>query len=293
MVEKRGNMKLNNKKKRLETRYIVIIAIIGLTIFIGLSSFIINDKRNLTPIEGTAKDIIILLQRIVYAPFRFIDNSIRNYNDMKRVYKKYKDIDNLDSKSKLIEEENKELKKEINNMKLLLDLNNTLTDYNIINATIVNRDVGDWFNTLTLDKGTSSGIKKDMAVITDKGLIGRVIKTTSFTSEVKLITTNDINSKISVSINSKDHTTYGILSGYDAINNTLLIDGIIDDINIKRGDSVTTSGLSNLFTKGIIIGTVDSVISSEYGISRTIRVKPCATFNDIRYASVVLKKRSD
>jgi rod shape-determining protein MreC len=187
----------------------------------------------------------------------------------------------------LLEEENEELKRSLNELKETLNLNNLITEYSVINATVINRNVGNWYNTLTIDKGEKSGIKNDMVVITNKGLIGKVIKTTFYTSDIKLISTPDLNSKISVGITSNGIVTYGLLSGYDRSNKQLLVTDIIDNTIIKGGDKVTTSGLSNLFPKGIIVGSVAKIKSDDFGISKTIMVTPAADLNNLIYVSVL------
>ena len=77
-----------------------------------------------------------------------------------------------------------------------------------MNASVISRNVGYWFNTITINKGSHSGVEKDMVVINSKGLIGRVIKTTSFTSDVRLITTSDTNNKISVHVSNGSDNLY-------------------------------------------------------------------------------------
>jgi rod shape-determining protein MreC len=172
---------------------------------------------------------------------------------MKRIYQKYKDVDKVESKASLLETENKELRGSLEELKKTLELNELITDYDTINASIINRNVGEWYNTLTIDKGEKSGLKPEMIVINNSGLIGIIIKTTFYTSDVKLITATDLNNKISVSITSGDVITHGLLSGYDNKQKHLIITDIVDNTTISVGDKVITSGLSDLYPRGIII----------------------------------------
>ena len=90
-----------------------------------------------------------------------------------------------------------------------------MTEYKPINATILSRNKSYWFNNLTIDKGKKDGIKKDMAVVTKKGLVGKITKVSFTSSEVKLITSDDINFKVSISIKANGTDNYAILNGYD------------------------------------------------------------------------------
>ena len=84
------------------------------------------------------------------------------------------------------------LKEDINELKSLQNISNVLTDFDYINATIIERNRDYWFNTFTINKGKIDGIEVDMAVVDQNGLVGRISKVRKNTSDVKLITTNDV-----------------------------------------------------------------------------------------------------
>ena len=280
-------MRLNGRKKRVEKKYVILTVIVGVCIAIGIMSLIVRDDRQLSFVEKGIKDVVIKVEYVLYTPVRLVTNKIENYKDMKRIYQKYKDVDIKESKATLLEEENKELQNSLKQLKDALDLKTLITDYDEINATVINRNIGNWYNTLTIDKGSKSGIKTDMIVITKSGLIGKVIKTTYYTSEVKLITTSDLNNKISVGITTDTTVTYGLLSGYDINSKQLIVSDIVDNTTIKVGDKVATSGLSELFPKGIIVGVVSKIETDEFGISKRVKVTPSADFNNLQYVTVL------
>jgi len=280
-------MKLNSRKKKIETKFVILGIILIACFAVGILSLTVKDNRAFTTVEKYAKDVGVGIQNVLYMPFRFVTDKIDNYKEMKMIYKKYKNISDIESKAILLEEENKELKSSLDELKGVLNLNKLITDYKAINATVINRNVGNWYNTLTIDKGEKNGLKVDMVVITNEGLIGKITKTSFYISEVKLITTPDLNNKISVGVVTDTTTTYGLLSGYDKNTKELSVVDIVDDTTIKVGDKVITSGLSNLFPKGIIVGTVSKLEIDEFGISSLVKVNPVADFNNIRYVTVL------
>jgi rod shape-determining protein MreC len=287
-------MKLNKNKPKLEFRNLIIVGLIVFTFIIVIFSYVINDNRSLTTIEKGIKDTSLSFQKVLYTPFRYIGNRINNYQKMKHVYLNYKTDESKLSRYDLIVEENNDLKREIEAMKSLLDINTTYTGYDIINASVINRNVGYWFNTLTIDKGSNHGLKNDMAVIVNQGLIGRIIKVSSYTSDVKLVTTKEIDSKISVAIVNQDNQlTYGLLSGYKSDTKYLLVEQIIDDSLIRVGDVVITSGLSHIFPKGIIVGKVELIKADDFGISKTAFLSSNVDFNDIRFVSILKRKNTN
>ena len=167
-----------------------------------------------------------------------------------------------------------------------------MSEYTYINATVINRNIGYWYNTLTIDKGSKNGIKQGDAVITNKGLIGRIIGVSNFSSTVKLLTTTEINNKISIKVTSSDGKHYGLLSGYDLNNNIYRIEGITNADNIKNGDLVTTTGLTDYFPSGILIGYVSRIVKDEYDLNSIIEVKPSVSFNDFSIVTI-LNRRVD
>lgn len=182
-----------------------------------------------------------------------------------------------------------ELKDEVSELKKLNNIKFTLTDYNNINATIIERNREYWFNSLTINKGKSDGINIDMAVIDSNGLIGRISSVTSNTSTVKLITTNDVNNKISGVISYNDKKIFGIINGYDKENN--LLHFIINNYeDIPKDKVVTTTGMGGVFPSGIIIGKVFDTIKKEDDVTNIVRIKPISNIEGDKYVSILQRK---
>ena len=139
---------------------------------------------------------------------------------------------------------------------------------------------------------TPKGIKEDMAVITGSGLIGKINRVGSSTSEVKLITTNDANHKISVMIKTNDETIYGILSGYDSNKNTLQVTSVNKTIEIEENAKVYTSGMGGIFPSGILIGSVKGSIPDRYDVSKIIEITPSADISNTRFVNVLKRTES-
>ena len=183
-----------------------------------------------------------------------------------------------------------ELQKEVTELKSTLDLNATLSEYTYVNSTVVNRNIGYWYNTLNIDKGSKNGIREGDAVITPEGLIGKITSVSNFSSTVKLLTSDEISNKISVKINSNDKYFYGLLIGYDKEKNIYNIEGITDSSSIKEGDLVTTTGLTDYFPSGILIGRVSKIVKDEYDLNSLVEVKPSVNFEDISIVTVLNRK---
>ena len=278
-------MRKNNLKYMIISIIVVIIALIGL-------SSIMGDNTDLDFFSKSIKDTGTFISKIVSSPVKFVKDKIKESDDKKDLYKKYKKLKNKIEKTELYYAEIQELQKEVSELKSTLELNATLSEYTYVNATVVNRNIGKWYNILNIDKGSKNGVKKGDAVITNSGLIGRIIKVSNFSSTVKLLTSDEISNKISVKI-VNNNKYYGLLEGYEKERNVYFISGITMPDEIKEGDMVTTTGLTDYFPSGILIGHVSKIVKDEYDLNSVIEVSPSVNFDDISIVTILNRKAKE
>ena len=272
-------------------KYYPIIVLVIVSAMLLLFSVIINDKRNLTIIEKIFKDTTLSINTLAMKPINVLEDKIKEYNSKQKLYEKYEKLSEKYSKVELMETKYEEAKKEINDLKKVLNLNNTLSENSYMNATVITRNIGYWYNNITIDKGEKDGVKKDMAVITNDGLVGTVIKTYNLNSTVKLLTTSYTNNKISVKIKiGENEYLYGLLTGYNKEKKCFIVEGISENTDIKKGSIITTTGLGNGLPSGILIGRVESISKDNFDLARTVLVKSSVDFDDISYVTVLKKE---
>jgi len=190
----------------------------------------------------------------------------------------------LNKKMYALLEENNRLKEEIGLNERLRDLLKFKEEspYPVVAAKILSLNgfgTGEnWTRTLTLDRGTISGIMVDMPVVSTQGVIGRVIETLKHTSTVLLLT--DPRSDIDVIIQRT--RIHGIVEGGS---DKLILKYIRQFDDVETGDMVVTSGLSGIFPKGLQVGMVTRVEKGEDNIFRYIEVNPST---DLRRLEEVL-----
>lgn len=284
---------LGRKKKMTSKKYVFIGVVILIIILLIIFSFTLKEDRKLNPVESFLRDTLSYAEKIVTYPFSYITTKTREYNKLKDVNEENDILETSLDRIDAIETENVELRRQIDALKNELNIDYALTDYEYLNATVTSRSVGYWYNTITINKGSYNGIKKDMVVINGKGLIGRVIKTSTFTSDVRLITTSETNNKISVHISNGDNNLYGLINNYDYSKNLLEVEGISNTKDVDIGDFVYTSGLGGIFPSGILIGSVSEITTDSYDLAKIIKVKPSADFSNINYVSVLKRKDSE
>ena len=275
------------KRKRNSKIKILIFIIIIIAIMLALSSHIISDKKKLNFFEKAIKDSGSFIEKIAYIPVDFVKNKINFLIEKDKIYNKYIKLKKKVEKTDIYYDQIKELQKENAELKSELELNSTLSEYTFVNSTVVSRDIGYWYNTLTIDKGKKNKVKLGDAVITNEGLIGKISSVSNFSSTVKLLNNDEILNKISIKIEHDNEYYYGLLIGYDINLNVYKIEGNVELNKIKEGDIVTTTGLTDYFPSGILIGKVKRVVMDEYDLNSIVQVTPSVNFNNISIVSVL------
>ena len=277
--------KKNIKKSRL---LIIIIAIIIITLLFFSST--LKPGRKQTKLQSFVKDTITSTEKIVSSSFKFIFDIVDDFKNLKSVKKKYQallpQVERIDS----LTAENIELRKQLDALKKELQIENTLNEYEYLNATVISRNIATWYNTITIDKGTYNGVTTDMVVVRRSGLIGKVISTTTFTSDVRLITTSDTNNKISIRISDGKNSVNGLIKNYNYKTGLLEVEGISNTEKINPDAYVYTSGLGGIFPSGILIGKVTNIKTDEYDLAKVLDVTPIANFDDINYVAILKRK---
>ncbi len=165
-------------------------------------------------------------------------------------------------------------------LELLLNIKKSVREPTIA-AAVIGEDVTSWFRSLIIDRGSSSGIREGMAVISADGVVGQTVKVSPTTSRVLLLT--DHASGISATIQRS--RARGVVKGKSEMNCTLEFTTRGEDV--KVGDTVITSGIGGVFLKGIPIGEVTMVKRGEYGIFQTVSIRPAVNLPHLEEVLIV------
>jgi len=153
--------------------------------------------------------------------------------------------------------------------------------HKLIAAKIVGRDLLPDHHTLTIDRGTEDGIKKNMAVITTGGVVGYIFRTESQSSQILLLT--DRYAAIDSIIQRS--RARGVIEGHTR--ELARLSHLKRSDDVKEGDLVVTSGLFRIFPKGFTLGTVTSVERSQYGLSQKVEVAPAVDLSNLEEVFVI------
>jgi rod shape-determining protein MreC len=136
------------------------------------------------------------------------------------------------------------------------------------------------FRTATIDKGTSDGVKPDMAVISPAGVIGRIILPTSRAAKIQLLIDRDA----AAGAVTERGRAQGVVVGTGT---SLRLDHVPGTADIKVGDRVVTSGIEGIYPKGFEIGQIES-IERRAGEFSAVIIRPAVEFSSVEAVLVVL-----
>lgn len=152
-------------------------------------------------------------------------------------------------------------------------------------AEVVAGDATSWFRTVTIDRGSRDGIAPDMAVLSPRGLVGRIIgrpAPTARAARVQLL----VDRSAAAAAMIERSRTGGIVVGDDGV--MLRMDFVSTLADVRVGDQVVSSGLDGIYPKGFPIGEVVAV-ESGIGLYQSVRVKPAVDFSAVEDVLVVIE----
>jgi rod shape-determining protein MreC len=139
-------------------------------------------------------------------------------------------------------------------------------------ATVIGRNLSNWFSCVEIDKGTRHGVALNCAVVTQRGLVGRVVRVTESTATVMLIV--DPQSGLgALVVRSREP---GVVLGSASFSETCGMRLFSRDADVVLGDTVLTSGLGDVFPAGLHVGQVADVRRTEQGLVVVAEVAPAA-----------------
>lgn len=183
-----------------------------------------------------------------------------------------KEIENLKSEIITLKVANKTREDYIaenKRLKELLDLKESKADFDTVSARVVSYEPDSWYDTVMLDKGTSSGIGVNDAVITPLGLVGKVTEAGTNWARVSTV----INTANSIGVKLSRTGDIGVVSGDATLSGeqNCRLEYLSNDKNLIKGDILLSSGLGGLYPADLPLGKVVEIVSDtagnlEYGV---------------------------
>lgn len=169
-------------------------------------------------------------------------------------------------------------------LKGLLDLKQDV-NYGTVSARVISRDSSMWFGSVIVNRGTSSGVKRDMPVATREGLVGRVVGVSPWTAQVMLLTDERAAAGAVVG-QLGDSGALGSVRGRGQ--NGLLRMGYVSGlVQVNLGDYVVTTGQDGIYPPGLNVGTVEKITPGSATTAHEIFIKPGARLDSLQEVMIL------
>lgn len=276
-------------KITIDPKYI-LAGLFVFCIILGIISFRFENK--MTPVRSAVSSVIAPMQKGINAIGVKISERMDYATTLKKTVRKNKklqsQIDKLSAENKLLQQD----KYELENFRKLYDLDQQYAGYPKVAARVISSDPDNWYNTFIIDKGSKNGLKKNMNVMANGGLVGIITEVNKSYSKVRSII--DDNSNISGTVLGSSENC--IVSGnLKLINNGVIeVSGINGDAKIEDGAEVVTSQISDKYLPGILIGYLKDLKKDSSNITQTGYLSPVVDFSSLDMVLVITQvKDSD
>ena len=262
------------KKKNYTSFFLSFLFILTfiLILFNKTDYFLINK------IKGVGLDYATPITRFISSPIQIINNITIRVNSIKNL-----EIENFRLKEEVVRLKKWQtlaIKNSRENRVFKRLLNSTSHEVEIIKtASVINQSPGMYTKLVTINAGLNYNVNKDLAVINEKGLVGKTIYSSNKNSKVLLI--NDPSSSIPVKTLSDN--SYSILRG--SSDGAYLVSSFTQDNKMpKIGDLLVTSGNAKIFPRDILVAKVIKINQDNF------IALPYVDFNNLNYVQIVKSK---
>jgi rod shape-determining protein MreC len=259
-------------------KFLIILALF--LVLFWLVTYQVKAGR-LTFMEKPVLAVSALLERVIIAPFRFVESAVDGYVLLVRTHRENERLKQDQERLRLEISITNELLLENERLRDLLGFQK-LQPFSPVLAQIIAKDSAPSSRTITLNKGADDGLARDMAVVTAAGVVGKVQIVLPGTSQVIALT--DPASTIAVRV--QRNREEGLLEGKL---DRCALKYVSYYADIQEGDLLITSGLDGIYPKGLPVATVVRVSKHEATAFQTVIARPAVPLARIEEAMVLTK----
>lgn len=264
---------------------LLVVALVGFaTVTMVVDRRALRDRsRELPAWAGPLLDIAAPVQRALSAPVDWVRGGWQRYVSLVDVQQ-----ENTGLRRQLarLQEENLQLREGLVASGRLARIAEMRDEFEVpmLPAELVGSDVSPWFRSVLLDRGRADGVRSGMPVISENGLAGLVVATSTTAAKAMLL----LDRQTAVDGTVQRSRARGIVRGGG--DETLVFEFVSRGADVLPGDLVITSGLDGVHPKGLLVGTVKSVADAGTELMRTAVLEPAVDFGRLEQVFVMLRR---
>ena len=155
--------------------------------------------------------------------------------------------------------------------------------FRTVAARVIGRDPSHWFSTILVDRGASEGVVRNDPVVTSDGLVGHVIETAGSWARVLLV----LDPRSAVGVLADRSREAGVAEGQGR--SVLRVKYLSRDADIQPGDQVVTSGLGQIYPRGLPVGAVVGVSRTGGDLFQEATLRPAADLDHLEDLLIIIR----
>jgi rod shape-determining protein MreC len=261
------------------TGVLLVVVVIG---HVALISAQVNNPSGVRLFEGVTFGLFSEIQRAVSSTVGRVTWFWSGYVGLQSVHAENtvlrKDVAELQFRL----QRERALAQRARGLEELLELRRNV-DVSTVSARVIAGDATPYFRTVTIDRGSGDGVRRDAAVVSPDGVVGRVVSApASRASKVQLL----VDRSAAAGALIERTRVAGLVMG-DVDEGVLRMEYVSNLEDVVIGDVVVTSGVDGIYPKGFVIGVVE-VVQRGVGLDKTILVRPAVVFSDLEDVLVIV-----
>ena len=269
------------------TRWKTITIAVVIILLLSLMALTGKERIRITFLENAVLTMVSPAQNAVSTLTSKAEETVDLLRNYRSLEKENKQLRQQLAEQETIQAQLTELRKENYRLRELLVFEKK-TNYEMLPAEVTARNPSQWFEMVTINKGTRQGVEQGMSVVTNAGLVGSIYTTSLNSSQVLLLT--DPRRGVSAMVQrSRDPGVVGVVEGSPEHQGQLVLKNLAQEVNIQPGDTIISSGVGPLFPKGLVLGRVLEVGDDKFGLLKYALLETAVDFDRLEEVFVVLE----
>lgn len=262
---------------RLQSRTLLMATLV----FVVLGLFGLQQAGFLLPAESVVLRPIVGFQQFLSTQYNGILALFTSPSDLKALRERNAQLEQTVAQLQLEVIRLKEQEAELHILEGLVSYARQAPENRYVAADVIARDPNPFLRYIVINKGSDSGVAKDMPVITAEGLVGRVVQATAFAAKVELI----VDPSAAVNARIQESRGEGVVSGQLA--GDLRMEYISQEVKAEPGQKVLTSGLGRRYPPDLLIGEITSVRRRDFELFQEADIRPSVDFSSVEIVLVI------
>lgn len=260
----------------------LVIAMV-MAVLLGLAYSSARQRPELSLIERTVRDGVAPLQYALSQSLYRLRSGVRTFGAIRVAQEENRQLKRVLTRLRTENASLLEARRENDRWRRLLNFTKS-TPVATVPAQVIGRDPSNWFGYLLVDKGSRDGVRSNLPVVTEEGVVGVVRQVTPHTASILTL----LDSRSALGGQIAETRDYVLVEGSSTELGTAVVKPLAAGVKLHKGATIITSGLGETFPKGLTIGRIERVVKGRYGLSPYGILHPAVNFGRLEEVAVLV-----